>query len=183
MSLEVRPSNIEGNGVFTTVPIKAGEIVERFQGEIIPTSQLAAIEERGLYHCSIAISETESLLVALFDPRQTEADVAVGSGVGGFNHSCDSNLWMRDAVTVEARRDIEAGEELTLDDALVSTEEWIQENCRCGTAVCRGTPTGRDWRLPEVQQRYAGHFSPFLNERIERNSPSPSTGRGPGGGV
>ena len=183
MAIEVRPSGIEGNGCFTTVPIKAGEIVERLQGDSIPTSQLAEIEKSGLYHSSLAISETESLLLALFDPRQAESSIAVGSGVGGFNHSCDSNLWMRDAVTVEARRDIEAGEELTLDDALISTQEWILENCRCGAAVCRRSPTGRDWRLPEVQERYRGHFSPFLNERIENLSPSPSTGRGPGGGV
>jgi SET domain-containing protein len=182
MAIEVRPSSIEGNGCFTTVPIAAGEVVERFRGEVIPTDRLADIEKSGLYHCSLAISETESLLIAVFDPRQAESNVAVGSGVGGFNHSCDSNLWMRDAVTVEARRDIEAGEELTLDDALVSTEEWVLESCKCGTALCRGTPTGRDWRLPEVQQRYAGHFSPFLNERIKQLFP-PSTESGPGGEV
>ena len=25
-----------------------------------------------------------------------------------------------------------------------------------------------DWRLPDVQQRYEGHFAPFLNRRVER---------------
>lgn len=32
-----------------------------------------------------------------------------------------------------------------------------------------GSRKGDDWRLPEVQQRYAGHFSPFINERIRRS--------------
>jgi hypothetical protein len=35
-----------------------------------------------------------------------------------MNHSCDANLWMGDEVTVVARCDIAAGEELTQDYAL-----------------------------------------------------------------
>jgi SET domain-containing protein len=33
------------------------------------------------------------------------------------NHSCDPNLWHADVVTITARRDIAAGEELTIDYA------------------------------------------------------------------
>ena len=28
--------------------------------------------------------------------------------------------------------------------------------------------TGNDWRLLELQERYAGHFSPFINARIAK---------------
>jgi hypothetical protein len=92
---------------------------------------------------------------------------------------------MQDAVTVVARRDIAAGEELTLDDALASDDPTFSMGpCRCGAADCRVTITGADWRLPGVQARYAGHLSPFLNERIrDTGSPSLPAGRGPGGGV
>lgn len=73
---------------------------------------------------------------------------------------------MLDARTVGARRDITASEELTLDYALFSVApEWRME-CHCGNAFCRGVVTGNDWRLPELQERYAGHFSPFINARI-----------------
>lgn len=75
---------------------------------------------------------------------------------------------MRDEVTVVARRAIAAGEELTIDYALQSglLVDVLGETCRCSSPVCRGVITGNDWQLKELQERYQGHFSPFLNERI-----------------
>jgi len=89
---------------------------------------------------------------------------------GSQNHSCDSNLWMADEVTLVARRDITVGEELTVDYALFTTGpvSWIDGLCRCCSPHCRRVPGGDDWMLAEVQQRYRGHFSPFINERIAK---------------
>jgi len=89
---------------------------------------------------------------------------------GSINHSCDSNLWMGDEVTVIARRDIAAGEELTVDYALCTAQpDWrLDSECRCGSPSCRHLITGSDWERPDVQERYEGHFSPFLNARIAR---------------
>jgi hypothetical protein len=38
---------------------------------------------------------------------------------------------------------------------------------RCGTAGCRGTITGVDWKRPEIQRKYDGHFSWFIQRRID----------------
>jgi len=97
-------------------------------------------------------------------------EVTVQRGGGALNHSCDSTLWMADEVTLIARRAIAAGEELTVDYALFSGEAdaGLEQGCRCGSPVCRHITTGNDWQLPEVQQRYYSHFSPFINARIER---------------
>jgi GNAT superfamily N-acetyltransferase len=86
-----------------------------------------------------------------------------------INHSCDPNVWIADEVMQIARRDINAGEELTMDYAMIEADEdnvkpW---DCRCRSSLCRGRVTGLDWRLPSLQERYAGHFSPFINRRIE----------------
>jgi hypothetical protein len=91
-----------------------------------------------------------------------------GVSSGSINHSCDSNLWLADEVTIVARRDIASGEELTLDYALTTVEAtWmLDQPCHCGSALCRHIITGNDWLLPEVQQRYQGHFAPFINHRI-----------------
>ncbi len=83
------------------------------------------------------------------------------------NHSCDANLWMRDAVRIVARRNINQDEELTIDYALMIVVPW-QMDCGCGASACRATITGDDWQLPELQLRYKDHFSPFINERIRR---------------
>jgi hypothetical protein len=68
-----------------------------------------------------------------------------------------------------ARRDIAAGEELTFDYALCTVNSaWHIDPCACGSPLCRRRVTGDDWRRKDLQQRYAGHFSPFINERIAR---------------
>ena len=36
----------------------------------------------------------------------------------------------------------------------------------CGTPSCRGLITGGDWKLPELQERYAGFFSSYITRKI-----------------
>jgi S-adenosylmethionine decarboxylase len=43
-------------------------------------------------------------------------------------------------------------------------------DCTCGAPGCRRRVTGSDWQRPELQARYAGHFSPYLERRIARLS-------------
>ena len=86
---------------------------------------------------------------------------------GSLNHSCEPNLWMADEVTFVARKDIEAGEELTVDYALFTAQPGWAMTCRCGSSLCRKRVTGNDWKLADLQDRYRGHFSPFINVRIE----------------
>jgi hypothetical protein len=91
---------------------------------------------------------------------------------GSINHSCDSNLWLQDEVTIVARRAIAPDEELTLDYALTTIEpDWqLDQPCQCGTTACRHIIRGTDWQLPDVQQRYQGHFAPFINDRIRKRN-------------
>jgi hypothetical protein len=91
--------------------------------------------------------------------------------LGDFmNHSCDPNVLMQDEVTLIARQDIAAEEELTTDYALWEDDEQYVAawECCCGSSLCRHRITGGDWRHPELQRRYEGHFSPFINERIKK---------------
>jgi RimJ/RimL family protein N-acetyltransferase len=157
-------STIEGSRLHAAEPIRAGETVFVWGGgSIISDAELRAVAASGRRYSCAAIGENQHILWAADDP-----DAAAGPG--GANHSCDSNLWMLDERTVAARRDIATGEELTLDYALFSVApEWRME-CRCGRTLCRGVVTGNDWLLPALQERYAGHFSPFINARIAKRS-------------
>ena len=154
--VEVRPSAIAGRGTFAREPIHAGEIIEIWGGVRIFNEELDSIAASGERYNSAAIGEGINLLFALDDP------------FGFDNHSCDPNLWMRDARTIVARRDIACDEELTIDYALFTvTPSWAMEcACRCGSALCRQIITGNDWQRPELQERYRDHFSPFINDRI-----------------
>jgi hypothetical protein len=156
---EVRPSPIQGQGLFAREPILAGEVVEIIGGTLMTQSKFEIFLASAKRFNAVQIAEDMHLV------ERPEVTRARG---GSLNHSCDSNLWMADEATVVARRDIGSGEELTLDYALhTGNPDWeLDAPCNCGSALCRGSVRGSDWRLAEVQERYRGHFSPFINERI-----------------
>jgi hypothetical protein len=75
---------------------------------------------------------------------------------------------MKDAFTLIARIDINNDEEITADYALW---EWDENKiskweCTCGKSCCRKRMTGKDYQSPQVQIKYAEHFSPLINKRI-----------------
>ncbi len=78
-----------------------------------------------------------------------------------MNHSCDPNAWFVTDVLMTARRRIRAGEEVTYDYA-TSESEWLNFECACGAASCRGVIRDSDHRLPELRARYAGHRLAYL---------------------
>jgi len=94
--------------------------------------------------------------------------VAVAVEADQLNHSCDPTLgWTADGTGLVAFRDVEAGEELTVDYATSSTDPQMVVRCHCETYRCRQLVTGDDWRIPQVQQRYAGHLAPPVQRAVE----------------
>ena len=96
-----------------------------------------------------------------------------------LNHSCDPNLWWTDGV-LATRREIEAGEELTHDYATGSADPDLLLRCHCETYRCRQMVTGDDWRIPELQRLYAGHWAPELRRLVEGQNARPGPTRSPG---
>jgi hypothetical protein len=83
-----------------------------------------------------------------------------------LNHSCDPNLgWAGDDLA--ALCDIAAGSELTLDYATFVDDPGFVMMCHCETYRCRQVVEGTDWQIPQLRQRYAGHWHPALQKRIE----------------
>jgi hypothetical protein len=48
------------------------------------------------------------------------------------------------------------------------SSDYDEFECQCGASNCRRTITGKDWMNPELQQRYFGFFSPYLQRRIAK---------------
>jgi D-alanine-D-alanine ligase len=79
-----------------------------------------------------------------------------------INHSCDPNTWMS-GLQVRARRDIAAGEELTLDYATFEPEHPAFECwCGAGEGLCRKQVRPDEYREEWFQQRYGEHVSPHI---------------------
>ncbi len=158
--VEIKESPLGGKGMYAKEDIEEGETVIIWGGTPSTLFTEEDIKAGKARRGSVAAIDEGLYLAGSADEEAAITDFT--------NHSCDSNLWMKDAVTLIARKGIKSGEEITADYALwQSDEDWSASwECNCGTAVCRRKITGRDWRVPDVQERYQGHFSPFLNKRI-----------------
>jgi hypothetical protein len=64
-------------------------------------------------------------------------------------------------------RDVAAGTELTTDYALSISDPAYLLRCHCQTYRCRQLVTGDDWRIPELQRRYFGHWAPAVQRLID----------------
>lgn len=161
--IEVRSSPIQGKGLFAIAPIRKGETAAIFGGHLYTPADVAA----GI--------PSEQGYVAIGENLYIGHTAAEGDSPDDFiNHSCTPNLWLDNETTVVAMRDIEIGEELTADYAVLlgDTEDWPPTPCHCGAPNCRGMITDQDWRRPDLQKKFEGHFSPFINERIRKFSRS-----------
>jgi hypothetical protein len=155
--VEKRTSAIEGRGLFAKQAIRRGEVVVVKGGYILTRAQRDQIG-RELGPSEVQI--TEDLFIGPVTMRQPEG------GMMHLNHSCEPNLGLQGQVVFVALRDIEADEELTGDYAMTDDEPY-EMKCWCGTPSCRGTITGFDWLKPEIQNKYDGYFSWFIQRRID----------------
>lgn len=161
--IEVRASSVDGRALVAYAPIEAGETVVVWGGDVFAEADVRA-----------GAADAESLV-------PIGEGIYLGTAAGAYNreaddrgdfmnHSCDPNCWLQDERTLIARRHIEAGEEVSADYAFWKGDDSpvSRFQCRCGSPLCRGGVTGRDWRLPELQERYRGQFSSYINERIAK---------------
>ena len=153
--LEIRASPLHGRGTFALSKIGGGEVVTVWEHRILSPADVPGAGPGDVW------PRADGTFVWLppNDPRLPDHFP---------NHSCDPNVWMADEITLVARREVRADEELTADYAVfeLNPEFICNFQCRCGMAICRRTITGRDWQLPELQQRYSGHWHPVLARRI-----------------
>ena len=83
-----------------------------------------------------------------------------------LNHSCDPNLgWSRE--TLVSLRDVEDGDEITVDYATFTSDPSFSMFCHCETYRCRQVIEGGDWRIPQLQQRYAGRWHPDVQRLLD----------------
>lgn len=140
---------IEGRGLITTAPIKAGEIISQLQPDepkmtLVALYQLSTDEQDGLMHYCYQCDEDH---------------IVCEQGIERFmNHSCDPNTWWLNDDTMIARRDITAGEEITYDYATTEISVPFSMTCLCGASNCRGVITTDDYKDPVWQATYGEHL-------------------------
>jgi hypothetical protein len=143
-----------GKAVFARDVIEPGELVAVWTGRIVFTEQLHELPEEIRRH---TVQVEEGLYLASHAPDE---------GPDFINHSCEPNAGLDGQIAIVALTRIPPGEEVTIDYAMCDGSPYDEFDCACGSAICRGRVTGDDWRNPALWERYAGHFSPYLERRI-----------------
>ena len=154
---EVRASGIHGRGLFAREKIARGEVVTIKGGHIFDRATLDQLKS------SLGPAEIQIGDDLFFGP--TDASEREGSMIFS-NHSCDPNIGVQGQIVFVAMREISAGEELTHDWATTDCDDY-EMPCNCGAANCRRVITGCDWMNPELQKRYKGYFSWYLEKKIQ----------------
>lgn len=143
---ELRNVGPKGKGIFATRTIRSGEVV-------ITGVVKEQLSENHSHAAQVAIDR-----YVIFEGL-----------IQYVNHSCEPNCGLsinemggHDFV---ARKNIEAGQEVTFDYAMRNySVEHFPTTCQCGAPECRGMITG--WKdLPEERKRdYEGFVAPYLLE-------------------
>jgi hypothetical protein len=142
--IELRGTNHKGVGVFTALHFSIHQTV--VHGELV--RDVSKGDSRGFQ-----ISSLRFVLLSGLLPK--------------VNHSCDPNCGLRTnssgGFDVVAMRDIEPGEEITIDYAMTrySLVEFPSD-CRCETACCRGLITGWLGLSDEQKRDYTPWAAPYL---------------------
>ena len=151
---EIRNSAVRGRGLFATGGFRTGEVVYVMGGYVFtrqPSESAGPLFQRN------EIQIADNLFIGAIHPD----DCMIAS-----NHSCDPNTAVQGQIIFVAMREIAAGEELTHDWATTHNAFYAIE-CRCGSAACRRIITGKDWQQKDLQQKYCGLFSWYLEQKIE----------------
>ena len=121
----VRESEIHGEGLFTAVDIPAGEKIMIISGDVISADECVRRED-----------EEDNVYIFCLDD-DCYIDTAMTDKIKYLNHNCDFNcdIIERDgeSLYLTAYRDIQKGEELTIDYGY----DEIYEYCNCDKCVYR----------------------------------------------
>lgn len=160
-----------GRSVVARQVIDPGELIGVWSGRIVKADALDTLPVEIRRH---TVQIEKDLYLASIDGDEQPDFI---------NHSCEPNAGLNGQIAIVALRRILPGEEVTIDYAMCDASPYDEFDCGCGSNICRGRVTGDDWRNPALWERYAGHFSPYLQRRIEalrqaQTSQRPSRKRG-----
>jgi hypothetical protein len=154
---ELRQSLIHGQGIFARDLIKKDEIYAVKGGSILTGESLKRCDKELL---PSFLQIEEDFFIGAISKEEYHLSMI------GFNHSCNPNAGFRGNVICVAMRNIQVGEEITYDYATFITKDYLSFKCSCGFSECRNVITGEDWKKKELQEKYEGYFSLYIENKI-----------------
>ena len=131
-----RRSGIHGKGVFATIHIGEGTRLIEYKGD-----RITDLESEALY------TDTSHTFLFMLDDTRVIDGGQNGNTSRWINHSCEPNCEANEEqgrVFIDALRDIDGGEEISIDynlylEARYTAKLKREYACGCGMGKCRGT--------------------------------------------
>ncbi len=138
--IQVRKSGVHGKGVFALKPLKKGEVIIEYTGEVITW------DEALRRHPHDPSDPNHTFYFHIDELHVIDAKFG-GNAARWINHACEPNCEADDdgqRVFIKALKAIKPGTELFYDYGLVIDERYTPTlkkkfACHCGSPRCRGT--------------------------------------------
>jgi SET domain-containing protein len=154
----IKKSAIGGYGLFAVKPFKKNELVGVKGGHIIDWKTYKKYQK--IVGDSYFQIDDNLIISPLTKDEAKESMMCL-------NHSCEPNVGVRGEISFMTMRNVRAGEELTIDYAMIEDNRTYKLKCDCGSQSCRGIITGKDWRNKKLQTRYKSYFARFIQDKID----------------
>ena len=136
--IQMRRSDVHGNGVFAVQDLAEGETLIEYKGEVISWKEALRRHPH---------DPTQPNHTFYFHIDEDHVIDVKGNDARWINHSCEPNCEADEVdgrVYIKALRNIAAGEELNYDYGLIIDEPYTPKllsefPCWCGSEQCRGT--------------------------------------------
>jgi uncharacterized protein len=155
--VSIGPSKISGQGLFCQKKIYKDELIALKGGHTVTKKVFSRLPET-CKHASLQIAP-DTYIAPLQENEIARIMIYV-------NHSCNPNAGLKGQLATIAMRDIQPGEEITGDYCIVYSDEFFEFDCACGEMDCRSKVTSEDWEIPELQKKYDGYFSQYVQDKI-----------------
>ncbi len=152
-------SNIHGLGIFAVEDISKNEIIAVKKGSHLTKKEMKDLD----IEFGSGIQVNDDLFIAHKDKEELKKSFVY------INHNCNPNCGMKgNSGEVVSMRDVKKGEELTIDYAMFIDDDSCMQ-CSCKSEKCREIITGRDWKKSELQKKYEGYFTDYIQNKIHKN--------------
>ena len=156
--VEMKQITGKGTGLVSKAFIPENTVVSISGGLIVCSTNYKAIRKKFGFEDYAYYVEDEFLIMPL-NPRNPSPDWRM-------NHCCEPNCGISGQTVFVTLRDIQKGEELTFDYCMSESDPEYEFSLQCPKAICRKKFSGNDWKKKELQEKYAGFFSAYLERKI-----------------
>ncbi len=158
--VEIRETKKKGKGIYALKNLKKGEHILDITGKIIETENPLDYPEEIREHWGpLGKKGNKFRFITPESPWMY------------MNHSCDSNAGIINDRKLIATRDIQKGEEITIDystldiESLTQGKKQLTMKCECGSKNCRKIITTFDKLNKKDQDRLKPYLSKYLKKK------------------